>query len=274
MKPAIFVLGVGLALALASDVYAQSASRPYSYQVELAQHRLAALGYRLGSVDGRLGKQTVEAIRSFQLDSQLPTTGRPDVPTLRALGQAAPGKISPAKLTTHGIAEFINRRTEACVSNHPSAILPNKMSHGLRVKPRDATLILRTSYEVVPYDNPQPSLKPVRHTRRYQVSSNSVDLKSIGLEREAAQLASGCYRLSLDCFEGESCITEGYATQKKAFSAIFATKPEDVRRLRSAWRLLLSRLGASKEKKPADQPEPPPADQTAVATPPTSQGGD
>jgi peptidoglycan hydrolase-like protein with peptidoglycan-binding domain len=44
--------------------------------IRTVQQSLATLGYAPGTVDGRLGDQTVRTIREFEMDQQLPQTGR------------------------------------------------------------------------------------------------------------------------------------------------------------------------------------------------------
>jgi hypothetical protein len=54
------------------------------------QQRLAALGYRVGTPDGVMGKRTTDAVRSFQGSSKLAVSGIPDAATLAALRQKTP----------------------------------------------------------------------------------------------------------------------------------------------------------------------------------------
>ncbi len=267
-RPSALVLSILLAFAV--DSPAQQASRPYNYQVELAQHRLVKLGYRLGTIDGKLGKQTVVALRSFQQDQDLTTTGRPNKETLRALEQAAPGKIHQAKLTTHGLVEYINRGTNKCRQDHPSAILPNRMARGLRLRLRDDKLVLKTSYEVTPYDDSQQLLRAVKHGSRYRIAARTVDIDSIIVEAADVQAATRCFRLRMACVHGESCITEGYATPREAFSAVFAAVSLEGAPLRKVWRRLLSRLGAGKAPRPEEKTTKPPTDEGAANPEPDS----
>jgi peptidoglycan hydrolase-like protein with peptidoglycan-binding domain len=50
------------------------------------QHQLISRGYYRGHVDGKYGRQTVFAVRAFQLGAGLPPTGHLDMGTLNALG--------------------------------------------------------------------------------------------------------------------------------------------------------------------------------------------
>jgi hypothetical protein len=50
------------------------------------QSRLSALGYYRGAIDGIIGSGSRSAIRGFQIDNELPVTGRIDGYLLRALG--------------------------------------------------------------------------------------------------------------------------------------------------------------------------------------------
>jgi hypothetical protein len=60
------------------------------YEERLKAVRLALLerGYNAGSPEAAMGPRTAEALRSFQRRQGLPVTGRPDTPTLVALGLA------------------------------------------------------------------------------------------------------------------------------------------------------------------------------------------
>lgn len=57
--------------------------------ISQAQLLLNQLGYPTGTPDGRIGPKTREAIKSFQHDFNLPTTGRPDPSLLSVLRVAA-----------------------------------------------------------------------------------------------------------------------------------------------------------------------------------------
>jgi photosystem II stability/assembly factor-like uncharacterized protein len=54
-----------------------------------AQEALAAIGYNLGTPDGKAGASTTAAVKRFQTDRHLPVTGRLDSITLGALGVSA-----------------------------------------------------------------------------------------------------------------------------------------------------------------------------------------
>lgn len=61
------------------DAVNQTSSVPQSdakKKVRLVQLGLSELGYTPGPIDGRLGEQTVQAIKSFELDRRLKVTGR------------------------------------------------------------------------------------------------------------------------------------------------------------------------------------------------------
>jgi peptidoglycan hydrolase-like protein with peptidoglycan-binding domain len=66
--------------------------------VRTVQELLAALGYQPGRIDGRLGEDTVRAIREFEMDKGLAVKGRisPDV-LVRLTEAAAEAKSSPAR---------------------------------------------------------------------------------------------------------------------------------------------------------------------------------
>jgi peptidoglycan hydrolase-like protein with peptidoglycan-binding domain len=49
------------------------------------QRQLKGLGFNLGAVDGKLGAQTMAALRTYQQQYRLPVTGRLDETTLRSI---------------------------------------------------------------------------------------------------------------------------------------------------------------------------------------------
>jgi hypothetical protein len=71
-------------------------TRRVSAQAEQAiravQQRLSALGYRVGHIDGRMGDDTVKAIRDFEMDQGLVPKGRISAEVVARLGEAAPSK--------------------------------------------------------------------------------------------------------------------------------------------------------------------------------------
>ena len=259
-------LAYGVLWTFAAGAGAQQASPRYDYQVELAQHRLVKLGYRLGTIDGRLGKQTVEALRAFQQDQELPPTGRPNKQTQQALERAAPGIIRHTRLTTQGLVGYLNQEIGKCRQDNPSAILANRMARGLRLHLREDALTLKTSYEVTPYDESQQLLRPVKHGRRFRIAARTVNIDGIVIETVGDQPTSRCYRLRIGCVEGESCITEGYANQRNALSAVFAATSLNGRDLVKVLHRLLSRLGAGQP------PEPEQGATERIAAPATAPG--
>jgi peptidoglycan hydrolase-like protein with peptidoglycan-binding domain len=65
--------------------------------VRHVQRQLAERGYRPGAADGRLGAQTVAAIRAFEADESLaPPKGRISAPVMAKLGERPPGAKAPA----------------------------------------------------------------------------------------------------------------------------------------------------------------------------------
>ena len=71
-------------------------------QIKEAQTALRAAGYEVGAPDGVAGPRTVEAIRRFQTDKQLPVTGTLDETTLTALG------LDGKQTAPIGLTETIN----------------------------------------------------------------------------------------------------------------------------------------------------------------------
>ena len=57
-------------------------------QVAEAQRLLASLGFAAGGADGRPGKRTTQAVRSYQRANALPVSGRIDAPLLAHLRAA------------------------------------------------------------------------------------------------------------------------------------------------------------------------------------------
>lgn len=57
--------------------------------IRTVQQTLSGLGYNTGKVDGRLGEDTLRAIRDFEIDNQLPETGRVSGTLIARLAKAA-----------------------------------------------------------------------------------------------------------------------------------------------------------------------------------------
>ena len=68
-------------LTSSSTSAATVASERKSMSTKEAQTRLASLGYNVGTPDGVSGKRTVDAIKKFQLENQLPSSGKIDEAT-------------------------------------------------------------------------------------------------------------------------------------------------------------------------------------------------
>ena len=92
-------------LGAAAGIEPAGAARVSSVQAEqvirTVQQWLAALGYRVGRVDGRLGEDTVKAIRDFEMDKGLVPKGR----VSRGAG-GAPGRSRRAQ----GLGPLSDRR--------------------------------------------------------------------------------------------------------------------------------------------------------------------
>jgi peptidoglycan hydrolase-like protein with peptidoglycan-binding domain len=82
----------------AAGMEAAGGGRARSAQAEqiirTVQQRLAALGYQLGRADGRLGEETVKAIRDFEMDKGLVPKGRISAELVARLGEAAATRAS------------------------------------------------------------------------------------------------------------------------------------------------------------------------------------
>ncbi|HSV29250.1 MAG TPA: peptidoglycan-binding domain-containing protein, partial [Candidatus Omnitrophota bacterium] len=73
----------------ARQQYPQGAQTSQADQgVMQIQRQLGQRGYDVGPVDGLMGESTQSALRNFQRDQGLPTTGQADQQTLAALGMA------------------------------------------------------------------------------------------------------------------------------------------------------------------------------------------
>jgi len=59
-------------------------SRPSMTTMQI-QQRLSELGYQPGPVDGKIGKNTIKALKKFQQDNNLPVTGKADIETVNNL---------------------------------------------------------------------------------------------------------------------------------------------------------------------------------------------
>lgn len=73
---------VGAALDAAKD---QPSPSPIPMSIVEMQSRLLALGYEPGQADGVMGKRSLDALKKFQKDGNLPTTGRLDEETIAKL---------------------------------------------------------------------------------------------------------------------------------------------------------------------------------------------
>ena len=78
--------------------------------VRKAQQALNAKGYTVGTPDGRAGGQTLIALKRFQLDRDLPVTGKFDAATLSALGISTSAKITPAETVV--LSDAVNALVE------------------------------------------------------------------------------------------------------------------------------------------------------------------
>jgi peptidoglycan hydrolase-like protein with peptidoglycan-binding domain len=74
---------------------APTAAAPDASQVLEIQSLLSALGYPVGTPDGKLGQQTRSAIVMFQHDSDLPADGEPTIGLLEVLRVAMTSSVTP-----------------------------------------------------------------------------------------------------------------------------------------------------------------------------------
>lgn len=73
---ALLCLGIGVAQGETEDRQRAEAERLKRAEIAIAQECLARLGYGTGPFDGKLDEKTREAIRQYQADSGLATTGQ------------------------------------------------------------------------------------------------------------------------------------------------------------------------------------------------------
>ena len=86
---------ITISLIITSFVLLSSvAAVSYNLEVHQAQKTLKELGYDPGPLDGLWGKTTKRAIEKFQLDMQLPVTGKLDELTKKRLGIKATGETT------------------------------------------------------------------------------------------------------------------------------------------------------------------------------------
>ncbi|HCX32043.1 MAG TPA: hypothetical protein DHU55_20090 [Blastocatellia bacterium] len=80
--------------------------------VRRAQQALNAAGYNVGVPDGRAGTQTLNALRGFQSNRQIPATGKLDEATLAALGIAGSTDGSDSSAASVVLSDAVNALVE------------------------------------------------------------------------------------------------------------------------------------------------------------------
>jgi peptidoglycan hydrolase-like protein with peptidoglycan-binding domain len=66
--------------------------------IRTVQQSLSAIGYSTGRIDGRLGEETLRAIRDFENDNSLPETGRISAPLVAKLAKlAGSGRLTASR---------------------------------------------------------------------------------------------------------------------------------------------------------------------------------
>jgi photosystem II stability/assembly factor-like uncharacterized protein len=76
--------------------------------VRRAQEALERAGYEIGASDGQMGPRTVAAVKRFQADRYLPSTGVLDDATLAALGDTVNSSAEPVAVRVPTISDPIN----------------------------------------------------------------------------------------------------------------------------------------------------------------------
>ena len=81
----------------AASLEPAGAARPSEAEqtIRAVQKALVALGYEVGRVDGRLGEDTIKAIRDFEVDRGLVPKGRVSAELLARLTEAAAPRPGP-----------------------------------------------------------------------------------------------------------------------------------------------------------------------------------
>lgn len=75
------------ALSVAPKRVSKTDARQRSVTTIEVQKHLQALGYKVGIADGTMGKRTIDALKKFQSDNQLPVTGAADEATVSKLAE-------------------------------------------------------------------------------------------------------------------------------------------------------------------------------------------
>ena len=70
--------------------------KPSKEEIMALQKALKDAGLYTGKVDGRMGKRTKSALRSYQKDHHLEVTGLPDTETMAKLGITSASHATPA----------------------------------------------------------------------------------------------------------------------------------------------------------------------------------
>lgn len=82
---------------------------PQKMTVQEIQQRLSTLGYKPGAADGMMGKNTVTALKKFQQDNHLATTGQADSDTTAKLLQKREAKPEPSNPQSRPPAETLQK---------------------------------------------------------------------------------------------------------------------------------------------------------------------
>lgn len=98
-----------------SSLPATGGSSPQSMTIAQIQQRLSQLGYKPGPADGKMGKNTIEALKKFQQDNNLTNTGRADNETVAKLLQKREAKAEPSSPQSPLSTEVPQKSTPAKV---------------------------------------------------------------------------------------------------------------------------------------------------------------
>jgi peptidoglycan hydrolase-like protein with peptidoglycan-binding domain len=116
------VTALAFALTLAATpVIAQ----PRAY-VEEMQKALRAQGHDPGEIDGRIGPQTVSAIKAYQRQQGLEPTGYPDEATLTKLGESTTAANTTATAPVNEPRDSPSASPQTGGDTQPSSVEPAK----------------------------------------------------------------------------------------------------------------------------------------------------
>jgi peptidoglycan hydrolase-like protein with peptidoglycan-binding domain len=102
-------------------------ANPGANMIRQAQQALNTKGFNVGRVDGKMGRETRQALRNFQNQQKLQPTGRLDNQTMAALGMSGNGSSSrQGTIGQGGNAPRNNAPRNNAPSNNPAPKTQNQ----------------------------------------------------------------------------------------------------------------------------------------------------